>query len=118
MRIITPHNLQIRELGSRPELKALRIGTWDKCQGQEAPIAINSMAASSADEAPRGIESLYSLYRLNVATSRAKCLPVVVASPGLLAVRCRIPRQTRLANALARLFEMAHYETESFLTSA
>ena len=105
--IITPYNRQIRELSSRPQLKGLRIGTVDKFQGQEAPISIYSMATSSADEAPRGMEFLYSLNRLNVATSRAKCLAVVVASPGLLAVRCRTPRQMHLANALARLFEMA-----------
>ena len=105
--IITPYNRQIRELSSRPQLKGLRIGTVDKFQGQEAPISIYSMATSSADEAPRGMEFLYSLNRLNVATSRAKCLAVVVASPGLLAVRCRTPRQMHLANALARLWELA-----------
>jgi len=113
--IITPYNRQIRELGSRPELSTLRIGTVDKFQGQEAPIAIYSMATSSAEEAPRGMEFLYSLNRLNVATSRAKCLAVVVASPGLLAVRCRTPRQMHLANALARLFEMAHDEIQGSL---
>ena len=111
--IITPYNRQIRELGSRPKLKGLRIGTVDKFQGQEAPISIYSMATSSADEAPRGMEFLYSLNRLNVATSRAKCLAVVVASPGLLAVRCRTPRQMHLANALARLFEMAEVVSET-----
>ena len=111
--IITPYNRQIGELASRPELRALRIGTVDKFQGQEAPISIYSMATSSADEAPRGMEFLYSLNRLNVATSRAKCLAVVVASPGLLAVRCRTPRQMHLANALARLFEMAHNGIQS-----
>ena len=105
--IITPYNRQIRELSSRPQLKGLRIGTVDKFQGQEAPISIYSMATSSADDAPRGMEFLYSLNRLNVATSRAKCLAVVVASPDLLAVRCRTPRQMLLANALARLWEMA-----------
>ena len=116
--IITPYNRQIGELASRPELRELRIGTVDKFQGQEAPISIYSMATSSADEAPRGMEFLYSLNRLNVATSRAKCLAVVVASPGLLAVRCRTPRQMHLANALARLFEMARDETESSLAPA
>ena len=109
--IITPYNRQIRELGSRPQLNGLRIGTVDKFQGQEAPISIYSMATSSADDAPRGMEFLYSLNRLNVATSRAKCLAVVVASPGLLAVRCRTPRQMHLANALARLFELAEAAT-------
>jgi len=65
------------------------------------------MATSSAAEAPRGMEFLYSLNRLNVATSRARCVAVVVASPELLRVRCRTPRQMQLANGLARLVEIA-----------
>ena len=66
------------------KLPDLRIGTVDKFQGQEAPIYLYSMSTSSADEAPYGLQFLYSLNRLNVATSRAQCLAVVVASPGLL----------------------------------
>ena len=88
-------------------LPEFRIGTVDKFQWQEAPISIYSMATSSSEEAPHGMEFLYSLNRLNVATSRAHCLAVVVASPGLLRVRCRTPRQMRLANSVARLVEMA-----------
>ncbi|MCC6237268.1 MAG: TM0106 family RecB-like putative nuclease [Dehalococcoidia bacterium] len=103
--LITPYNAQVATLTAA--LPGLRIGTVDKFQGQEAPISIYSMATSSADEAPRGMEFLYSLNRLNVATSRAQCLAVVVASPALLRVRCRTPRQMQLANALARLVEMA-----------
>jgi uncharacterized protein len=79
----------------------------DKFQGQEAPISIYSMATSSPEEAPRGMEFLYSLNRLNVATSRARCLAAVVASPALVRVRARTPRQMRLANALCRLVELA-----------
>lgn len=103
--IITPYNAQVRALSEA--LPGLRIGTVDKFQGQEAPISIYSMATSSSDEAPRGMEFLYSLNRLNVATSRAQCIALVVASPELLRVRCRTPRQMRLANAIARLVEMA-----------
>ena len=66
-----------------------------------------SMATLTAADAPRGMEFLCSLNRLNVATSRARCLAVVVASPELLRVRCRTPRQMRLANALARFVELA-----------
>ena len=106
--IITPYNAQVRSLSEG--LPGLRIGTVDKFQGQEAPISIYSMATSSSEEAPHGMEFLYSLNRLNVATSRARCLALVVANPGLLKVRCRTPRQMRLANALARLVEMAEEE--------
>ena len=85
----------------------VRVGTVDKFQGQEAPISIYTMASSTADDAPRGMEFLYSLNRLNVATSRARCLTVVVASPDLVRVQCKTPREMQLANALCRLVEVA-----------
>ena len=84
-----------------------RVGTVDKFQGQEAPIVIYSMATSTADEAPRGMEFLYSLHRLNVATSRARCVAAIVASPALLTPDCRTPEQMRLANPFCRFLELA-----------
>ena len=53
------------------------------------------------------MEFLYSLNRLNVATSRARCAAIVVASPALIRVACHSPRQMQLANALCRLVEVA-----------
>jgi uncharacterized protein len=103
--IVAPYNAQVAEIGRT--LPGARVGTVDKFQGQEAPVSIYSMATSSPDEAPRGMEFLYSLNRLNVATSRARCLAVVVASPALVRVRARTPRQMRLANALCRFLELA-----------
>ena len=103
--ILTPYNAQVAALTDA--LPGLRIGTVDKFQGQEAPVSIYSMATSSVAEAPRGMEFLYSLNRLNVATSRAQCIAAVVASPHILRAHCRTPRQMRLANAIARLVEIA-----------
>jgi uncharacterized protein len=103
--VVTPYNAQVHAI--RASLPGVRVRMVDKFQGQERPISIYSMATSSADEAPRGMEFLYSLHRLNVAMSRAQCLAVVVTNPRLLLARCRTPRQMRLANALARLAEMA-----------
>lgn len=103
--IITPYNAQVAALTRA--LPGIRVGTVDKFQGQEAPISIYSMATSSADDAPRGLDFLYSLNRLNVATSRAQCLALVVASPELLRAQCSTPGQMRLVNALARLVEHA-----------
>ena len=103
--VITPYNAQVARISE--ELPGFRVGTVDKFQGQEAPISVYSMATSSPAEAPRGMEFLYSLNRLNVATSRAQCLAVVIANPELVRVRCHTPRQMRLANALARFFELA-----------
>ena len=53
------------------------------------------------------MEFLYSLNRLNVATSRARCACILVASPRLLEPECRTPRQMQLANALCRYRELA-----------
>ena len=84
-----------------------RIGTVDKFQGQQAPVVIYSMATSRPEEAPRGLEFLYSLNRLNVATSRAQCAVILVASPHLFVPECSTPRQMKLANALCRYRELA-----------
>ena len=68
---------------------------------------IYSMTTSTHADAPRGMEFLYSLNRLNVATSRAKCVSVVVGSPQLFEAECRTPRQIQLANAFCRYLELA-----------
>ncbi|GAA5627747.1 hypothetical protein Brsp05_03040 [Brucella sp. NBRC 12953] len=103
--IIAPYNAQVFELQDR--IPGGRIGTVDKFQGQEAPIVIYSMTTSSYADAPRGVEFLYSLNRLNVATSRAKCICVLVASPSVFEAQCRTPQQMRLANAFCRYLERA-----------
>ncbi|WP_457155334.1 DEAD/DEAH box helicase, partial [Mesorhizobium sp. P5_C1] len=102
--IIAPYNAQVFEIQQR--LPDARVGTVDKFQGQEAPIAIYSMASSTHADAPRGMEFLYSLNRFNVATSRAKCLSILVASPQVFEAECKTPRQIRLANAFCRYLEM------------
>jgi hypothetical protein len=50
---------------------------------------------------------LYSLNRLNVATSRARALSILVCSPALFEPECRTPEQMRMANAFCRYLEMA-----------
>jgi uncharacterized protein len=57
------------------------------------------------------MEFLYSLNRLNVATSRARCAALVVGSPRLFEPDCQTPRQMKLANALCRFREMANRAT-------
>ena len=106
--IIAPYNAQVFEIQEHLPSGA-RVGTVDKFQGQEAPIAIYSTATSSHADAPRGMEFLYSLNRLNVATSRAKCISVIAGSPKLLEVECRTPRQMQMANAFCRYVEMADW---------
>ncbi len=85
----------------------MRVGTVDKFQGQEAHVVLYSMASSSGEDVPRGLEFLLSRNRLNVAISRAHCLAYLVASPRLLEVNCRSIPQMRLANALCRFVELS-----------
>jgi uncharacterized protein len=70
-------------------------------------VVIYSMAASSGEDVPRGLEFLMSPNRLNVALSRAQALAILVCSPALLQPACRTAEQVRLANALCRLVELA-----------
>jgi uncharacterized protein len=104
--IVAPYNAQVAAL--RKWLPGgARVGAVDKFQGQEAPIVFYSMTTSTPEDAPRGMEFLYSLNRLNVAISRARCVAVLVASPALFQVECKNPRQIMLANAFCRNLEMA-----------
>ncbi len=114
--IVTPYNAQIRAIEAAlaaSGLAGFRVGTVDKFQGQQAPAVIYSMATSSADQAPRGLDFLYDPHRLNVATSRARALAIIVASPDLIRVSCRTPQQMVLVNALCRAWETGAWETGS-----
>ena len=103
--IIAPYNAQVFKIQER--LPRARVGTVDKFQGQEAPVVIYSIATSIPADAPHGMEFLYSLNRFNVATSRARCVCVLVGSPELFAPECQTPRQMQLANAFCRYRELA-----------
>jgi uncharacterized protein len=103
--VVAPYNAQVSDLSVR--LPGVKVGTVDKFQGQEAPVVIYSLTTSSPEDAPRGLEFLYSLNRFNVATSRAMCNVIVVGSPRLFGPECKSPRQIQLANALCRFRELA-----------
>jgi superfamily I DNA and/or RNA helicase len=104
--VVAPYNSHVRCL--REALPpAVRVGTVDKFQGQEATVVFFSMASSSGEDVPRGIDFLFSRNRLNVAVSRARCLAYVVASPRLLDTECRTVEQMKLVNALCRFVEFA-----------
>lgn len=103
--IVAPYNAQVAALTEK--LPGCRIGTVDKFQGQEAAVVIYSMTSSSSQDAPRGMSFLYNPNRLNVATSRAQCVSILVASEKLLSADCRSVDQMRWANALCRYREMS-----------
>ncbi len=108
--IVAPYNAHVAAIERAFAAAGLGrpfVGTVDRFQGQERPVSIYAMATSTPEDAPRGMEFLYSLNRLNVATSRARCVAAVVASPELVRVACRTPRQMRLANGLCLAIEAA-----------
>ena len=103
--IVAPYDAQVSEIAER--VPGARIGTVDKFQGQEAPVVIYSMATSSPEEAPHGMEFLFSRHRLNVATSRARCVCILVGNPELFEPECRTPEQMRMANGFCRYLELS-----------
>jgi predicted RecB family nuclease len=117
IRVVAPFNAQVNRIAEalgkvrlKPDATspaAVQVGTVDKFQGQTCAVVIYSMTTSRPEDAPRGMEFLYSLNRLNVATSRARCAVFLIASPRLFEPQCRTPRQMQLANALCRFMELA-----------
>jgi uncharacterized protein len=103
--ITAPYNVQVNRLQRRLGDKA-RIGTVDKFQGQEAPVAIHSLTASDAESAPRGLDFLLSPNRLNVAISRAQCLSIVVGSPLLATGISNSIANVQRLNRLCRLLRL------------
>ena len=105
--IVAPYNAQVALLQERIPQLASSIGTVDKFQGQEAPVVIYSMTSSSPDDAPRGMEFLYSPNRFNVATSRSRAICILVGVPTLLEPQCKTPSQMRMANGFCRYREIS-----------
>jgi len=104
IKIITPYNAQVQAI--KQQLPTLEVGTVDKFQGQEAPVIIYSVATSNLEEAPRGMEFLFSPNRFNVAVSRARTLFIMVASPDIFEAECKSPYQIKLANSFCRFKEL------------
>ena len=100
--VVAPYNAQVNALrAALPE--TVRVGTVDKFQGQEAPICLVSMTASSAEETQRGMEFLLSTNRINVAVSRAKALSLIFGNPRLREAKCETVEQMKLVNTLCAL---------------
>jgi uncharacterized protein len=102
--VVAPYNAQVNALQEALS-DEIRVGTVDKFQGQEAPICLVSMTASSVEETPRGMDFLFSLNRINVAVSRAKGLALVFGAPRLREAKCDTIEQMRLVNTLCALPE-------------
>ena len=105
--VVAPYNAQVSRL-------AERAGAHGRARRHRGQVPGPGGAGRhlldgdvAPEDAPRGMEFLYSLNRLNVATSRAQVPGDLVASPRLFEPECRTPRQMQLANALCRFRELA-----------
>ena len=109
--IVAPYNAQvdaIRDALDAAELFDVQVGTVDRFQGREAQVVIVSLAASSANDAPRGLEFLLDRNRLNVALSRAKTNSYLVYSPELIRTRFTNVEDVKAVSRLVGLLEFAN----------
>jgi len=83
------------------------VGTVDRFQGQERPVVIFSMTASSGEHLTRGVDFVFSRQRLNVAVSRAQSLAYVVSTDELLDTRTKDVETMQLIGTLCALVEAA-----------
>ena len=113
--VVAPYNDHVNLLRATlrtiPHLAAVRVGTVDKFQGQEAPAVIFTMATSSGADMPRNAEFLFSRNRLNVAISRARAIATIICTDELLDTRARTVDEMRLIGTLCAFNEHAHHLT-------
>jgi len=104
--VVAAYNAQVWTLTralAAAGLDGVRVGTVDRFQGQEAPVVLVSLAASTPEDVPRGMEFLLSRNRLNVALSRGQWAAVVVRSPRLTDYLPAAPAQLAELGAFLRL---------------
>lgn len=106
--VVTPYNAQLvilRDALVEAGFTTVRVGTVDKFQGQEAAVAIVSLAASSAADVPRGMSFLIMKNRLNVGISRAQWAAYLLYSPDLLEYLPATPDGLAELSAFIRLVD-------------
>jgi uncharacterized protein len=108
--VVSPYNAQvdlIRELLDQAGFINVEVGTVDKFQGREAKLVLVSMAASSAEDAPRGIEFLFDRNRLNVAISRAQVACEIFVSSQLIMANFKNLKELKALSRFIGLFQYA-----------
>lgn len=104
--VVAAYNAQVQRIRGdldREGLTEVRVGTVDRFQGQEAAVVVLSLAASTADDAPRGLGFLLSRNRINVAISRGTWAAIIVRSPALTR---HMPESARELADLAAFIEL------------
>lgn len=108
--VVAAYNSQVATIAAalaNSGLDEVAVGTVDKFQGREAPVAILSMAASAPSDVSRGIGFLLNRNRLNVAISRAQHAAYIVHSPLLVDLAPRSPSELTTLGAFLGLRDQA-----------
>ncbi|MDY6054958.1 TM0106 family RecB-like putative nuclease [Micrococcus sp.] len=106
--VVAPYNAQVatvRKALDAAGFTGTTVGTVDKFQGREAPVAILTMAASSPQDVPRGLDFLLNRNRLNVSISRGKWAAYLVHSPALADALPTNPADLPMVGAFLRLVQ-------------
>ncbi|WP_169747604.1 TM0106 family RecB-like putative nuclease [Demequina iriomotensis] len=104
--VVAPFNAQVglvRERLAVAGYEEIEVGTVDRFQGREAPVAILTTATSSPEDSPRGLSFVIERNRTNVAVSRAQWLAVIVRSKHLTSAIPSTPEQFVELGAFVRL---------------
>ncbi|MDO5635010.1 MAG: TM0106 family RecB-like putative nuclease [Micrococcus sp.] len=104
--VVAPYNAQVatvRDALDAAGFTDTTVGTVDKFQGREAPVAVLTMAASSAQDVPRGLDFLLNRNRLNVSISRGQWAAYLVHSPALADALPTSPHDLAMVGAFLRL---------------
>jgi len=112
--VVAAYNAQVRLIKRQMEAAGLgraAVGTVDKFQGKEAALVIVSMATSSSEDLPRGLDFLLSPNRLNVAISRAEWACFIIHSPELLKAQPTSVDGVRRLGQFMDLITHAHHLT-------
>jgi len=109
--VSTPYNAHVAVVSAAlgaAGFEEVRVGTVDRFQGQEAPVAIVTMAASaSGDRERQGLRFLLDRHRLNVALSRGQHAAYLVRSVALTDFAPRDAREVLALGAFLALGEAA-----------
>ena len=112
--IVAPYNVQVAFLKKELGTDEARVASVDRFQGQEAPVCILSLTASTIQDAPRGIPFLLNKNRLNVALSRAQCLSIVVGSNNLADTHISSIPNMELMNIWCQITSLYNVPPEKF----
>jgi hypothetical protein len=109
--IVSPHHVQIRAI--RDALHAERgwkappfVDTVDKMQGQQCDAVVVSYGVSDPDTALSEVEFIYSLNRLNVSATRARCKCIVFLPRPLLEPSFDLLQNERATAGLAHMHSL------------